>query len=110
MSFVQGDGVSSSRPGLSGAASPNGRFTSFSNSGAHRAADHFARGHPPKQPLSTHALARQFAESANNLPNANSTVHAGPSKSPRQFTLLPFQAPVGAQRMVNMLRRWVGMP
>ena len=38
------------------------------------------------------ALARKFAESANNLPNANSGVHAGPSKSPGQFTLLPFQA------------------
>ncbi len=37
------------------------------------------------------ALARKFAESANNLPNANNGVHAGPSKSPGQFTLLPFQ-------------------
>ena len=51
------------------------------------------------------ALARKFAKSANTLANAKSGVPAGPSKSPGQFTLLPFQAPVSAQRMIKLLRK-----
>ena len=72
----------------------------------------FGRIHlfPRPTPQHANALARQFADSANNLANAKRRRPRWPKQKPWQFTLLPFQVPVGAQRMWRMLRKRAARP